>query len=104
VRGGMTNLIKQARKMQEKLEKAKEELKEIRVEGSAGGGVVKVTATADEQIHEIRIQKEVVDPEQVEMLQDLVLTAVNQALEQARAKSQEKLGPITGGLDLPFNL
>jgi len=102
MRGGMGNLIKQAKKMQQKIDQTKEELKTIEVEGSSGGGMVQVKATADERILQVSIQKEVVDPDELEMLQDLVLAAVNQALENARKVSEEKMNGVTGGMPMPF--
>lgn len=102
MRGGMGNLLKQAKKMQQKIDATKEELKTLEVEGSSGGGVVQVKATADERIHSIQINPEVVNPAEVDMLQDLVLTAVNQALENARKAAEEKMSAATGGMQMPF--
>ncbi|TET67595.1 MAG: YbaB/EbfC family nucleoid-associated protein, partial [Candidatus Zixiibacteriota bacterium] len=80
---GLGNMMKQVQKMQAEMEKIQEELAEERVEGSAGGGVVKVVANGRQEILEIKISPEVVNPEDVEMLEDLVLAAVNQAREKA---------------------
>lgn len=88
----MQNLMKQAKKMQEELEQKQEEVASKEIETSAGGGAVVVKATGNKVIKEIKIKKEVVDPEDVEMLQDLVLTAVNEALNKADTMMQSELG------------
>jgi nucleoid-associated protein EbfC len=98
----MRDMMKQAQKMQADMEKAQGQLAEMTVEGSAGGGMVTATVTGQLDIAAITINKDVVDPEDVEMLQDLVLSAVRDALEKAKAMQQEQLGAITGGLQLPF--
>jgi len=94
----MGNLMKQAQKMQRDMEKAQEELEAMELEATAGGGAVKVIVTGKKEIKEIAIDKEVVDPDDVEMLQDLILAAVNEALRKAQETSDEKLGKISGGL------
>jgi len=98
---GMANMMKEAQKLQAKMLKMQAELADKTVESSAGGGMVKVVANGRQQIISIQIEKEVVDPEDVEMLQDLVLAAVNDAL----AKSQEMVGTemskLTGGMNIP---
>ena len=86
-KGGMGNLLKQAQKMQEDFQKAQANLVNVKVSGSAGGNMVTVTANAAQEILEIKIDKEVVDPQEVEMLEDLILAAVNQALTNAKAKA-----------------
>lgn len=88
----MQNLMKQAKKMQEELQQKQEEVSSKEIETSAGGGAVIVKATGDKIIKEIKIKKEVVDPEDVEMLQDLILTAVNEALSKADSMMQSELG------------
>lgn len=88
----MQNLMKQAKKMQEELQQKQEEVALKEIETSAGGGAVTVKATGDKVIKEITIKKEVVDPEDVEMLQDLILTAVNEALSKADSMMQSELG------------
>ena len=85
--GNMNNLMKQAQKMQRDMEKLKESLSETLVEATAGGGAIKVVASCAKEIKEININPEVVDPEDVEMLQDLIMAAVNEALEKAEEKS-----------------
>ncbi len=94
----MGALLKQAQKMQKEMQKAQENLAKIIVEGSAGGGMVTVTASAAQEVQDVKIDPEVVDPEDVEMLEDLVLAAINQALENAKAKYEEEMGKVTGGM------
>jgi DNA-binding YbaB/EbfC family protein len=105
--GNMNSLLKQAQKMQEDMQKAQEGLADIKVEGSAGGGMVKVTANAKMEILEVHIEEEVVNAEDKEMLEDLVTAAVNQALKTAQEKANEEMQKITGGmlggLNLPGN-
>ena len=94
----INNLMKQAQKMQSDMAKAQEELKEKTVEASAGGGAVFVLVSGKKEIKEITIKPEVVDADDVEMLQDLVLAAVNEALRKADEMANEEMGKITGGL------
>jgi DNA-binding YbaB/EbfC family protein len=98
---GMGDMMKQVAKMQRQMEQIQAELAEKEVEGSAGGGMVKVTANGQQEIIAIKIEKEVVDPEDVEMLEDLILSAVNQAREKAAALQQESMSALTGGLNIP---
>ena len=98
---GMGNMMKQAQKLQEKMMKLQEELAQATVETSAGGGMVRVVANGKQQIVSIQIEKEVVDPEDVEMLQDLVLAAVNDALAKSQEMVSSEMGKLTGGLKLP---
>lgn len=88
----MQNILKQAQKMQKEMQEKQEAVAAKEIETSAGGGAVVVKATGDKQIKEIIIKQEVVDPNDVEMLQDLILTAVNEALNQADAMMQSELG------------
>lgn len=97
----MQQLMKQAQKMQREMQKAQEELAAAQVEGVSGGGMVKVTATGAQEIVAISIDPEIVDPEDVEMLEDLVLAAVKEALANAQALASEKMGRATGGMNLP---
>lgn len=99
--GNMNSMIKQAQKMQEQMMKAQQEIEETEVEASSGGGMVTVKATGKKEILEINIKPEAVDPDDVEMLQDLILVAVNDALSKADALTQEKMGALTGGLSIP---
>jgi DNA-binding YbaB/EbfC family protein len=94
-------MMKQVQKMQEQMAQAQEELAQETVAASAGGGMVTVVATGNLEIREVRIEKEAVDPEDVEMLQDLVIAATNEALRSAQELAQKKLGGATQGLDLP---
>jgi hypothetical protein len=98
----MNKMMKQAQKMQAEMERAQAKLAEETVVGSAGGGMVTAAVTGQLDITSITISKDVVDPDDVEMLQDLVLSAVREALEMAKALQQEKMGAVTGGLNLPF--
>jgi nucleoid-associated protein EbfC len=97
----MKEMMKQAQKMKEDLEKAQEDAKQITEEGSAGGGMVTVRASGDNQIVMIKIEREVVDPNDVEMLQDLIMAATNEALKKAQGTVQQKISAITGGLNIP---
>lgn len=106
MKGGMNQLLKQAQKMQAELARVQAELANITVEGSSGGGMVKVTANCKNQILGVKIEQEVIDPEDKEMLEDLVAAAVNQALENAQKRSEEEMAKVTGGMmgNLPGNL
>ena len=100
----MTNInamMKQAQKIQKKMMQAQQELETQTVEASSGGGMVKVVANGANQVESIVIEKEVVDSEDVEMLQDLVLAAVNDALAKSKEMVSSEMGKLTGGLKLP---
>ena len=102
----MNQLLKQAQQMQAEMAKAQEQLKNETVEASAGGGMVKVTMTGDMQLRGIEISPDAVDPEDVEMLQDMVAAAVNEALRSAQELAASRMGGIAGlggggGLGLP---
>jgi hypothetical protein len=99
--GGLGQMMKQAQKMQAKIMKIQEEMGDRSVEASAGGGMVTVTANGKQEILSIRIEPEVVDPEDVEMLQDLVAAAVNEALKKAQEMVAEEMAKVTGGMQLP---
>jgi DNA-binding YbaB/EbfC family protein len=98
---GIGNMMKQIQKMQQEMEKIQEELANKTVEGSAGGGMVKVTANGKQEILEIKIDPEVVNKDDVEMLQDLIVAAVNQAKEKAQELANEEMSRLTGGLKIP---
>jgi DNA-binding YbaB/EbfC family protein len=98
------NLMAQVRKMQEDMEKAQAELAEQEVTGSAGGGMVEVVMDGHQSVRAIRLKPEVVDPDDVEMLQDLLLAAINDASEKSKALAEERMGDVTGGLNLPPGL
>ncbi|WP_395879929.1 YbaB/EbfC family nucleoid-associated protein [Desulfallas sp. Bu1-1] len=99
--GNMAKMMKQVQKMQAEMAKMQEELGNRTVESTAGGGVVKVVANGRLEIVSVEIKPEAVDPEDVEMLQDLVLTAVNEALKKAQEMMTAEMGKITGGLGIP---
>jgi DNA-binding YbaB/EbfC family protein len=98
---GIGNMMKQIQKMQQEMEKIQEELANKTVEGTAGGGMVKVTANGKQEILEIKIDPEVVNKDDVEMLQDLIVAAVNQAKEKAQELANEEMSRLTGGLKIP---
>ncbi len=98
---GMGNMMKQAQKLQAKMIKLQEELAEKTVETSSGGGMVKVVANGKQQVVSIQIEKEVVDPEDVEMLQDLIMAAVNDALTKSQEMVSSEMGKLTGGMKIP---
>lgn len=99
--GNMQKMMKQVQKMQADMAKLQEELGSRTVESTAGGGVVKVVANGKQEVLSIEIKPEAVDPEDVEMLQDLILTAVNGALNQSREMVAQEMGKLTGGLNIP---
>ena len=94
-------MFQQAQKLQAKLVKAQEELSELTVEGSSGGGAVRVVMNGQQKIQSVTISPEVVNPEDVELLQDLVLTAVSEALTKSQEAAARHLGGLTGGLKIP---
>ena len=98
---GFGDMMKQIQKMQAKMEEIQKELENKRVEGSSGGGMVKVIANGKQEILEIKIDPEVVNKEDVEMLEDLILAAVNQAKEKSQEIQSEEMAKLTGGLKLP---
>lgn len=98
----MKNLMKQAQKMQTEMAKVQAELADKTVDATAGGGVVRVTANGHKEIKEIVIDPAAVDPDDVEMLQDLVLVAVNEALKKAEELAAQEMNRVTGGLKMPF--
>ena len=93
--------MKQAQKLQADMERLQEELGSQSVEGTAGGGMVKAVVTGKQEVVSIEIEKEVVDPEDVEMLQDLVTAAVNEALRKSRDMVTEQMTKLTGGINIP---
>jgi DNA-binding YbaB/EbfC family protein len=99
--GGMGDILKQAQKMQQRLLEVQQELKQRVVEGSAGGGMVRVAVNGEQQVLSVKVDPQAVSPEDVELLEDMVLAAVNQALEKARQMAQEEMAKVTGGLQLP---
>jgi DNA-binding YbaB/EbfC family protein len=94
--GNMAQLMKQAQKMQQDMMKAQEDLKNSVIEAEAGGGMVKVKMTGDRKVNEIKIKKEAVDPEDVEMLEDLIIAALNEAQKKIDEMTEEMMGPYAG--------
>jgi len=97
----MNNMMKHAQKLQKKMLQAQEELATKTVEASAGGGMVKVVANGSQKIESIVLEKEVVDPDDVEMLQDLVMAAVNDALKKSQEMMSAEMSKLTGGMNIP---
>ena len=95
------NLLRQAQQIQQRLAQAQEELEQETVEGSAGGGAVTVTVTGKQRMQSVKIDPAAVDPEDVTMLEDLVLAAVNEAMDKAQEMASQRLGAITGGMNIP---
>ncbi|WP_034449741.1 YbaB/EbfC family nucleoid-associated protein [Butyrivibrio sp. AE2032] len=100
--GNMGQVVAQAQKMQRQIELAQAEIQEMRFTGTAGGELVKVVVTGKHQLESVEIAKDVVDPDDIEGLQDLIIAATNQALEQIDKTNQERIGAITGGMKMPF--
>jgi len=94
-------IMQQAQKLQAQLAKAQEELGNLTVEASSGGGAVTVTANGQQKIQSVKISPEVVNPDDVELLEDLVLTAVNEAIAKSQEAAAQRLGGLTGGLKIP---
>ncbi|MBY7141569.1 YbaB/EbfC family nucleoid-associated protein [Virgibacillus sp. NKC19-3] len=101
MKGNMNNMMKQMQKMQKQMTKAQEELHELSFEATAGGGMVTVTANGKKEITDVQIKEEVVDPDDVEMLQDLILAATNDVLKQIEDKTNDTMGQFTKGLNIP---
>lgn len=99
--GGMGGLMKQAQEMQAKLAKIQEELARKTVEATAGGGMVRVTVNGQFVLTSIKVDASVIDPEEVEMLEDLVRAAVNEGLRRAREMASEEMSKLTGGFKIP---
>ena len=100
--GSNMNLIKQAQKMQENMQKMQAELEAKEYSAQAGGGVVSATVTGKRELVSLTIDPEAVDPEDVEMLQDMIVAAVNEAIRSAETDMADNMRQITGGLNLPF--
>ena len=102
---GFGNMMKQAQKFQKQMLEMQEELEKMTVEGSSGGGMVKVTANGRQEIIDVKIDPEVVDPEDIELLEDLVLAAVANALDKAKGMAEEEMGKLLpgglGGINIP---
>src|SRR5262245_3811775 len=98
---GFGNLAKMAQQMQADMARVEQELVDLRLEGTSGGGAVRAVVSGKQDLISLTIDPEVVDPEDVEMLQDLIVAAVGDALHQARRTAEEKLSRVTGGLRIP---
>lgn len=96
--GNMNNLMKQAQKMQKQMEETQKELQETEYEGTAGGGVVKVVVNGNKIVKSVSLAEEVVDPDDIEMLEDLIAAATNEALRAMEEDAKNKMGRLTGGL------
>src|SRR5699024_3072239 len=99
--GNMQQMMKQMQKMQKKMGEEQEKLKEEKVQGTAGGGMVTVTVSGHKEVLDVEIKEEAVDPDDIEMLQDLVIAATNEAMNKADELTQERLGKHTQGLNIP---
>ncbi|MBR6879886.1 MAG: YbaB/EbfC family nucleoid-associated protein [Clostridiales bacterium] len=100
--GNMGNIMAQAQKMQRDLEIAQNEVNLLRIDGTAGGDMVKITLGGDHKIYGLEIKKDVIDPEDPEMLTDLITAAYNAALEELEKQKAEKMDKVTGGVKMPF--
>ncbi|MDO5044039.1 MAG: YbaB/EbfC family nucleoid-associated protein [Coriobacteriia bacterium] len=97
----MKQMMKQARKMQEQLAQIQDQMQDVEVDATAGGGMVKAVVSGTGELKSITIDKEAVDPEDVELLQDMIVAAVNEALRSANELSTQRMGSVTGNLNLP---
>ena len=100
-KGGLGNMMKQVQQMQAKMEKVQAELEEMEIEGTSGGGMVKVMVNGKQDVLSVTLDPEVVDKDDVEMLQDLIVAAINQAKEKAGEIQAEHMAQVTGGLNIP---
>ncbi len=94
-------MMKQAKIMQKKLKEMQEEIKVMEFEASAGGGAVKARVNGDQDIIEIKINKEMIGPDDLEMLEDMIMVAINDAIKQSKAEAKTRMGGLTGGMDIP---
>lgn len=101
MKGGFNNIVRQAQQMQSKIGKVQEEMADKKIEASAGGGVVTAVVTGDQKLVAIKINPDVVDPEDVEVLEEMILGAVNQAMKLAGDMMNEEVEKITGGMSIP---
>lgn len=99
--GNMNDMVKRAQEMQNEMQKAQEELEEMTFTTTVGGGAVEVVVSGKKEIQSLNIKPEVVDPEDIEMLQDLIISAVNEAMRQVEERSDEDIQRITGGMSVP---
>jgi DNA-binding YbaB/EbfC family protein len=101
MKGGMGNIVKQAQQMQQKMLKMQEELGQRTIEASVGGGMVTVTVNGQHEVLRIKIDPQAVDPNDVEMLEDLILAGVNEAMRKAQEMIKEEMNKLTGGMRIP---
>ncbi|RDW16823.1 YbaB/EbfC family nucleoid-associated protein [Oceanobacillus chungangensis] len=101
MKGNMNNMMKQMQKMQKKMMQAQDELHEMTFEATSGGGMVTVSANGKKEITDVQIKEEVVDPDDIEMLQDLIVAAVNDVIKQVDDKTNDTMGQFTKGLNVP---
>ena len=99
--GNMNNMMKQVKKMQQEMEKAQADIEEKEFESTAGGGVIKATVNGKKELVAIKIDPDVIDPEDSDMLEDLIIAAVNDAMKKADEYSGQAMGKLTGGLNIP---
>ena len=99
--GNMNAMLKQAQKMQAELAKAQDEIKEMSFTGTSGGGMVKVTVNGEMELVNLTIDPDALDPEDVDMLQDMIMAAVNEAVRGVNELANKQMGAITGGLNIP---
>lgn len=95
------NMMKEIEKLQKQMEEAQEKVDNLEVTASAGGGIVEVTVNGKNEVKNVKIDPEALDPEDVEMLEDMILVCVNDALNQVKEKSENEMGKLTGGLNIP---
>lgn len=98
---GFGGIVKQAQAMQQKMGRLQEEMENVRVQASVGGGMVTAVVTGKQRLVSLTIEKKAVDPEDVEMLQDLVIAAVNEAIKKSQDLMQQEMAKVTGGFNLP---
>jgi hypothetical protein len=101
MKGGMNNIVRQAQQMQKKISKVQEEIGEKEIEASTGGGVVTAVVTGNQELVEINIDPEVMDPDDVELLEEMIVGAVNQAMKLADDMMNEEIEKVTGGMNIP---
>ena len=99
--GNMNNMMKQVQKMQKQMEETQKKLEESEVTATAGGGAIEVVVNGKKEVKSVTIDPDILDPEEVEMLQDLIMVAVNDAISQVTKQSEDEMGKITGGMNIP---
>lgn len=99
--GNMNNMMKQMKKMQKQMEESQKKIEETEVTATSGGGMVEAKVNGKKELLSLKIDKEAVDPEDVEMLEDMIMAAVNEALRQASEMSEREMSKITGGINIP---